>query len=173
MANRPRSRHFGAPKKRWLTWLSVDISESTLASAAAITHTMSTAEKAKRPFTVLRTRIELNFRSDQTGALETQLGAFGLCVVTDQAVGIGVSAVPTPATDIESDAWFVHQVLLNEFLFITGAGIAENAGRRYVIDSKAKRKVNDDEQVIIVAENLGAGGGQVLSIGGRILIQEH
>jgi hypothetical protein len=47
--------------------------------------------------------------SDQFAQSESQIGAIGLAVVTDQAVGIGVTAVPTPITDLSSDSWFLHR----------------------------------------------------------------
>ena len=45
--------------------------------------------------------------SDQSAATELFIGNLGLAVVSDQATAVGVTAVPTPATDRGSDLWFL------------------------------------------------------------------
>ncbi len=90
--------------------------------------------------------------SDQQIATETQIAAFGLCVVSDQALAIGITAVPTPVTDLGSDLWFVHQMTFNDFTFASAASYQSSAGRIYEIDSKAMRKVNDDQDIVLVFE---------------------
>jgi len=113
--------------------------------------------------------------SDQQIANERNVGAVGVAVVNDVAAAAGVSAIPTPVTEAESDLWFVHKYMFNEFLFGTGVGIHDGAGRIYEIDSRGMRKVNDDQDVIVVAEfdNISASGGFILTLAGRLLIKEH
>jgi len=79
----------------------------------------------------------LSIRSDQTGATEDQHAAYGAAVVSDQAVAVGVTAVPTPITDDFSDLWFVYERLIGTFV-TTGAGLT-NKSYETVIDSKAMR----------------------------------
>ena len=43
-------------------------------------------------------------------------------MVSDQAVAVGVSAIPTPVTELSSDLWFVHQWIMNS----VGAGDVNN-----------------------------------------------
>ena len=162
-------------ERRFATWFSIDATSTNHSAAGGtILNTMTAVELAKRPFTVVRTHLELQIQSDQTAASELQLGAIGLCVVSDQAVGIGVTAVPTPVTDADSDLWFLHQWIMSSFLFASGVGLEEPNTRRYSIDSKAMRKVNDDEQVIIVAELNGAiSSGFNIEVAGRLMIKEH
>ncbi len=157
---------------RITTWLAIDYSATTTNGSAAISHVMTAVELAKRPFTVIRTHIEAFIQSDQAAASELQLNGIGLCVVSDQAVAVGVTAVPTPTTDLDSDLWFVHQPLLSNFLLGDGTGFSEPSGMRYSIDSKAARKVNDDEQIIIVQENSTVGSGATVLMAGRLLIKE-
>ena len=162
----------GSPRET--SWLSIDFDEQVLgAPGTAITHTMTAEELAKRPFTVIRTHLEVMLLSDQTSASEDQLVAVGLCVVSEQAVAIGITAVPTPITDLDSDLWYVHQVMLNRFQFASGIGFEPTAGRRYSIDSKAMRKVNNDEEMILVQEVSALAEGAVIVTGGRMLIKEH
>jgi len=163
----------GAP--RATSWLEVEFSTTNI-TAANILASLTTAEKAKRPFTIIRTRLEVQMTSDQAAATESQFGAIGLCVISDQASAIGVTAVPTPITDLASDLWLMHQVMFGEFLFGTAVGFQDLVGSSssYSIDSKAARKVNDDEDVVFVAEADGVlGSGINLKIGGRVLIKEH
>jgi len=173
MAGR-RSVHRVGSQRRSTSWLDIPIVGTNVAGGgAAILASLTAAELAKRPFTVVRTHLEVLYTSDQTAAQEVQLGAIGMCVVSDQANAIGVTAVPTPSTDLSSDLWFLHQVMMNEFLFATAVGFEDPSGRLFSIDSKAMRKVNDDQDVLIVAENTAASFGATYNIGGRLMIKEH
>jgi len=139
--------------RRATQWLEGPFVSTTLAStnAVALTLVMTAAEKALRPFTVVRTRGTLHVRSDQTGALESYGAMMGMCVVSEQAVAIGVSAVPTPDTDLASDAWFVHESVFGVFGFVSGVGVLE-LGQTHRYDSKAMRKVEEGFEVIQVME---------------------
>ncbi len=96
-------------QRRTTSWLDIAIGAQALgAGGAAIIQVMSAGFLAKRPFTVVRTHLEVLFQSDQVAATETQLGAIGLCVVSDQAAAIGITAVPTPDTDLASDLWYLN-----------------------------------------------------------------
>jgi len=176
VADRFRGRARGAiraPSRRLTSWLSLDTFSQAIDNSAVVVLTMTAAELAKRPFTVVRTHLLLQITSDQTIGNEVQIGAAGLCVVSDQAAAIGITAVPTPETDLESDLWFVHQPLMNDWEFISLAGFDGAAGRVYTVDSKAMRKVNDDEQIIVVVEGgTVVGGGMVISGMGRLLVKE-
>jgi len=176
VADRFRGRARSAvrsPSHRLTSWLALDGFSQTLNNTAVVVLTMTAAELAKRPFTVIRVHLQLHMAPDQFVASELQLAACGLCVVSDQAAAIGVTAVPTPETDLESDLWFAHQVLVGENTFATGVGFDDHAGWGFSIDSKAMRKVNDDEQIIVVVEGATViGGGMVVSGMGRLLIKE-
>ena len=128
---------------------------------------------ALRPFTVVRLRGLLYIASDQAAASETQLAAFGACVVTDQAAAIGITAVPTPFIDQDSDSWFAYETMANDFLF-DGGGQGGNTGRVHRYDSKAMRKVEDGSQVIFVIENSAlAADGCNITHSARLLIKLH
>ena len=166
--------HRGGSNKRMTSWLDVEpLSSAIDTSGSVITHSLTAVEKARRPFTIVRTHLLVRITSDQLSADEFQFGALGMCVVSDQAEAIGVTAVPTPITDLASDLWFVHQLLSNEFVFITGAGFDAAGGAVFEIDSKAMRKVNDDEDAIVVVETSSISFGALYQIAGRVLIKEH
>jgi len=161
--------------RRETTWRAVPVTVTNLAaSGGTILNSLDSVELQKRPFTIVRTHLECYIVSDQLIADEIQLGAIGMAVVSSQSEAVGVTAVPTPMTDIESDLWMVHQFMWNNFSFITAAGFQGKAGTRYTIDSKAQRKVADDQDVVIVAEaNVALGDGFNLFCAGRVLIKEH
>ena len=89
-------------------------------------------------------------------------------MVSDQAVAVGVSAIPTPVTELSSDLWFVHQWIMNS----VGAGDVNNIkGHQMSVDSRAMRKVEDGQDVVIVQETdlTGTGAGVILTVAGRML----
>jgi len=161
--------------RRETSWIGIAPSSTTLASAssAALIASLNTAGLAKRPFTIVRTHIGVHVISDQLGADEFSIVGLGMCVVSQQAEGIGITAVPTPMAEIGSDLFYLHQVMFNDFTFVSGAGFDSQGGRDYMIDSKVARKVNDDEQVIIVAENSAiTAAGCTILLAGRFLVKE-
>ena len=112
--------------------------------------------------------------SDQTAAQERWSFAFGMCVVSDQASAAGITAIPTPDIDAVSDLWFVYERMIAEFLFSDSTGEQEGAGLRKEVDSRAMRKVEEGEDVVVVVEN-GAttSNGAICVVAGRLLIKLH
>jgi len=161
--------------RRSTTWFFQAATQTTFTAAGGtILTSMNAAALAKRPFTIERTHLMVHITSDQLAADELQWGALGLAVVSDQAVAIGVTAVPTPATDAGSEFWFLHQFIAAEFSFVSGSGFDANGGKTYLLDSKAKRKVGVGEDIIMVGELVsGLSNGFILSVAGRMLIKEH
>ncbi len=134
---------------------------------------LTALELAKRPFTIIRTHLRIHIASDQLIADELQVAALGMCVVSDQALAIGVTAVPTPITDNNSDLWFLHQFLVGDFTLATAIGFDASGGHDSMVDSKAMRRVNDDEDVLLAVEVSAASNGAFISTMGRLLIKEH
>ena len=109
--------------------------------------------------TLIRTRGALAYSSDQAIATETQVGAFGICVVTAQAVSVGITAIPHPATDAAWGGWLYHQFLQRVFRFGTAVGMEPDFMHQIEVDSKAMRKVDEDERLITVWENTSSTHG--------------
>ena len=171
---RNRIHRLRSGPKRMTSWLDIPPTATTLTGGGGtLTHTLSAAELAKLPFTIVRTYVEFFIQFDQTAASELQFVAFGGLVVSQQAVAVGVSAMPTPFNELGSDFFFVHKVMLSNFVFGTGVGFEEPSGLQYSIDSKAMRKVNEDEDIALVVELSTVGGGAVVQMAGRMLIKEH
>ncbi len=155
-------------------WFSGAITESVLAvaGAAAIQTSLNAAALSLRPFTIVRTRGWYSLRSDQTAASEDQQMMIGGIVVSDQAVAIGVTAVPNPVTDDQS-SWFFLEGTAQRFLFITGTGVDPNFTTRYEIDSKSMRKVEEGQDLITVVEAGGSSNGLTVVAYQRVLIKLH
>jgi len=110
---------------------------------------------------IRRTRGLISITSDQSSIFEQQVGAFGGIVITDTALGQGITAIPSPVTDRNDDGWFVWlsfaQIGGNSSGGTIGAvGVA--SPQVYEFDSKAMRKVEEGYSVVFVAENGGPHG---------------
>ncbi len=162
-------------KRRESLWFDLVATEVTIpgASTALLILSLDAGALALRPFTIVRTYFNYHIRSDQVAAIEEYQTAVGMCVVSDQASAIGVTAVPTPFTDLGSDLWFVHSIMANQFLFLDATGSNPNSGVSKDIDSKAMRKVEDGQDVVVVLENSSISAGCVVISAGRMLIKTH
>jgi len=168
----------GGRQVRETLWLELEPTRTTMAAAstAVVILSMTATELALRPFTVVRTIVHASLQSDQTGATENFDAAIGFAVVSDQASAIGVTAVPTPMTDLDSDLWFFHQILDGAFKFVSGVGVdpqgvVPSGGGNY--ESRAMRKVNGDQEVTVVTEASAISSGCQLYAAGRMLIKLH
>ena len=135
-------------------------------SATGQTIFSASAVVASDDVTVIRTRGELvlSLRS-AAGAPDGFTGAVGICKVTSNAAGIGITAVPHPVTDIAWDGWLWYQ-----FFFLRAAigPVADNEPSypgsqfaRYVVDSKAMRKANLTDNFIAVIEVTESGTASI------------
>jgi len=177
MANIRRSRKSGytlrgGVMRRESRWLGIATVSSTLTAVGGVLQTsLAAASLALRPFTVVRTHVSWLLESDNAAGAERQICGYGHAVVSDQAVTVGVSAIPTPITDQGSDLWYVYALLM-------GAGnisgtMSQRSGFTGTIDSRAMRKVEDGQDIVTVVEFDAVGAGLVITVGGRDLIKLH
>ena len=103
--------------------------------------------------TVRRTMGRMFVQSDQFAIIESQFGALGFAVVTDQALAAGVASFPGPVTDAASDSWFVWEPILQSTAGSDGGGINIIPPVATNYHSKGMRKVPDGFVVAIIAEN--------------------
>jgi len=169
-----RSVHGGRSQRRQTQWLSLTPALTSIdgADTAVLISSLTTAEKALRPFTIVRTRGWLEYRSNQEAASESYGGAYGLTVVSEQAIAIGVTAVPTPITDMDSDLWFVYESMGGRYVLHTAVG-AEETGSGRLFDSKAMRKVEEGQDVAVTMETTTPGISLACTNGFRMLIKLH
>ncbi len=161
--------------RRETEWIGLAAVSNTLSagSTAVLSASLNAAALALRPFTVVRTRGIFQLRTDQSAASEFYHAGFGICVVSDQAIAVGVSAVPTPETEQASDLWFVYEELAAEFELGDATGFQSNAGMLAHFDSKAMRRVNGDQDVAIVKETSAVSLGAIAMHSGRMLVKLH
>ena len=156
MANRHRRQGFVRPPARTKMWIGVGVGSTIIASAITVLiSSLSAGALLLRPFTILRTRQDILFKSDQEAADETPHGSLGQIVVTTNASGIGVTALPN-SSGVDGDPgadWFVWQGLSVGFTFGSGVAFDANAGMHYVIDSKAMRKVGPNDDIVTLYDN--------------------
>ncbi len=159
-------------RKRDTLWTGALWSENNIATGGALLlTTLGATLLPLRPFTVVRVRGMLQVNSDQVASTERQLGAYGMAVVSDQAVAIGITAVPTPMTDIDSDLWFLHQLFASFQTVFSAIGAVEYTGVPF--DSKAMRKVEDGQDLISVVELDTNSDGATFSAVFRMLLKLH
>jgi len=111
--------------------------------------------------TVIRTRGLFGIASDQVSSGEDQIGAVGICVVSEAAVSVGISAVPLPDSDAGWGGWLWHSYFAARLSFASSIGFQPNMLVLTVIDSKAMRKVGDEDRLIMVVQNSSSSHGIV------------
>ena len=166
-------RHGGMVRETLWAPLPVTVNALAAATSAQLIAQASAAEDALRPYTIIRTHVMISMISDQIVATENQGMAIGFCVVADQASAIGVTAVPTPITDLGSDAWYLHQFLFNEFSLLNITGYQDGGNRVVEVDSKAMRKVEDGFDNIITIQSTTESEGMIVTVAGRQLLKLH
>jgi len=157
-------------QKRLTLWLPGTAADFTLTAAGGtIAFSLNAAALALRPFTIVRTHMQLFLRSDQAAAIEQQRAAVGMAIVSEQASAIGVTAVPTPVTDDGSDLWYLHQWMYADESNLTDR---TRGGSQFTVDSKAMRKVNNDQDCLTVLE-LSSATGCIVTVATRSLVKLH
>jgi len=180
MANIRRSRaggfiRGGRRMRRETIWASVPVASNTVALGTSLILTgLSAAGLALRPFTVVRVRGLIALRSDQNANSEAQWVSYGHCVVSDQALAIGVTAVPTPVTDAQSDLWFVYEELANAIIVSSATSVLQHTVSKD-FDSRAMRKVEEGQDLISVMETPATGitEGVIFRDHFRMLLKLH
>ena len=177
MARRFTSRPRGRTEARKSLWIGITPTITTSVTGGVITNALNAAALALRPFTIVRTHLQFYAHSDQAATSETYGGAVGMAVVSDQALAVGVTAIPTPITDLGSDLFFVHQMYWGEAHLFSAIGVEDltGQGNGWTVDSKAMRKVTDDQDLAIVLESTSGiiGEGSIVAMMGRMLIKLH
>ena len=119
--------------------------------------------------TIVRLRGEMLVRILTGSSLdEGFFGAVGVGVFTDAALAVGVTAVQSPIAEETWDGWLWHQYVyvIAGGVVGTGAATTDNQGglsmsARYVVDSKAMRKLPIDMGLAVVWEGTEQGGSTI------------
>ncbi len=125
------------------------------------------------PATIVRTVGILTVTSDQHTADENPFGAMGFAVVSEQARAAGIGSLPTPITNEDSDLWFVFQHWSAPVAVGSNASFG-NIARVFEFESRAQRKVEEGEAIVVVLENAAAAGvGASYVVKYRLLFKLH
>ncbi len=123
----------------------------------------------EEPVTVMRTRGEIALRAQAVSVDLNIVGAFGMCVVSAEAVVAGITAIPTPFTDADWGGWFVWRSFSRRVEFNDATGVNLDAAWHFEIDSKAMRKITPNDVIVLIAES--QGGAFTISTPVRMLIK--
>ncbi len=151
-----RSGGFAQKPRKTLAWSSSAPVTGLVALAASTSALIETIIPNVPDLTELRVRGLFGWRTDQLAASEIQVGAVGMIVVEEPAATLGITALPVPNTDGDSD-WMWHSYYASRFEFGSAIGFQTSSLNTMIIDSKAMRKVSSTQRVVVVIENSGLG----------------
>ena len=160
--------------RRETIWIGIVETNTVLAAASNVVlfGGLSAGGLALRPFTVVRTRLLLNVKSDQRAVSENYSAALGISVVTEQAQAAGVGSVPTPYAELDSDVFFFWEQVAGQISVTSDIGVLEAGHSRYG-DSKAMRKVEDGQDLATTIEASAVSNGVTVFKAGRLLAKLH
>ena len=173
MARRFQQRSFGRSTSRANRgWVGiVDAAVTIIPAASKVLVAAFVLDNQGIDETVLRVVGQISVFSDQLVGSEFQTGAVGMCVVTDTAIGLGITALPDPVTDVSDDLWLWYQGISQRFTFLTSAGFDARGATQYSFDNKAKRIVHTGSSLAVVAANASATEGFSVGLNFRMLTQ--
>jgi len=163
------NRRFQSRTKRRTSWVGSRVDLDTLVSGTpqfAIMQTEAELEEFPTP-TVVRTRGQLGVKADSGAAASPHLSSVGLGIYLADAAAVTAGALQLPISDIGSDwLWWWNAVITENTA--TAAENVSNGGwmlfERVVVDSKAMRKVKNNQVLVLVAqlvEEQGTGAANV------------
>ena len=163
----------GGRQRREMIWISAGLGAATIVAATTLLSTLNAAALALRPFTIVRTRLAIIFSTDQVAASESFFGVYTKQVVTEQAAAAGVASVPSGTVEQDAD-FYVYEPIFQSFELSSGSGFETKQGDQgmHVVDSKAMRKVGNNDDIASVLDTR-AFAGAIIAIEGRTLIKLH
>ena len=157
MANRRRfsGRGGAGPGFQWTR--AIDVQNAITTKTLVISLTGQNLD-----LTIRRNLIDCFIVSDQQAATESFGGVIGVTIVTDVARAVGASALPGPVTNPDAD-WLLYGAYYGRLLFSNSAVRGQDPGSHHY-DSKAMRKLNQDESVVFMVEPYSGSPGIVLDM---------
>ena len=150
----------------------------TVASSAAGSILFpNSAQSTSDGLTIVRTRGELLvYLTAANAVLGGFQWAFGMGIVSENAFGIGVMAVPGPITDIAWDGWVVFETGTVKSAGIIASDLPGNAGSSMVrirLDSKGMRKFRATDVLVAVLQISAEVATSVIAadLSSRILVK--
>jgi len=166
------SRRSSFPARRRSSWeIGPGGNNVVTTSAAALLATFGTGAQATQDgLTLVRIRgfAELILSQAASGG-DGYAGALGIGIVTGDAAAIGVTAMPTPIANEFWDGWVWHQFFSLKSPVATVSG---NSRQVFEIDSKAMRKLRDEDVLFAAIEGTEVGTATIFAtLGSRTLVK--
>jgi len=161
MANQRRSgRSSGAPK-RPMFWegsnVNFSLATNTVSSSVIVSEAL--LENIPKP-TVIRLRGRIAIFLTAVGAADTIVQmTFGIKVVNQAALAIGVTALEVPGTDVGSDWMWWDTITMHKALNTGVEDLQLGANKELSIDNKAMRKIDMNQALVMVVQNVQISGG--------------
>ena len=148
----------GGSSRRQSSWEPGPGGETSLIAGTVVELFGTSVQAATGGLTAVRLRGDLfvQLASNPAAIGDGYEGAMGVGIVSENAAGIGVTAVPAPLTDVRWDGWLYHR-------FFTVKGVSATledgpgASVRIDVDSKAMRKFNESDVMVAVLEVVERG----------------
>ncbi len=148
------SRTFARALRRRTSWGVGPKGALTFSTSNPVAAFGSTAVALSDGLTIVRIRGELLMYLTVADAINAGYDevAVGICVVSENAAGVGITAVPTPITDVAWDGWMwmwqgsMKAAVANEF------DRGQTSSVRAIVDTKAMRKIKETDVIVAVAE---------------------
>ena len=152
MANSSRSRGLvrSRAQKRVTAW--VGSADQGLVAVGGGAKVLVQSNATLIDTTIVRVRGTLGVRPNDSSADQNVVGAYGIGIVSDQAFAAGAASMPGPWSDKDWGGWLVWMAIGFRYEFISGTGALLGSVQQ-IIDSKAMRKVQQNETVVAVAES--------------------
>ncbi len=154
MARAPRRSFPARSHRRIPTWVGpADQSYVSVGSGASVLVASFDAAGAGliKP-TVARVRGNVDIKLNTYAATVDISGAYGMCVVSDEAFVAGAASIPRPFDDAGWDGWFVWRAFTMHFEFDDATGSLLGSLNQEV-DSKAMRKVTENDTIVLMCES--------------------
>ena len=116
------------------------------------------------PGTLMRSRGELVASIDAPTDGDKVIISYGLIIADDDQVTAGVTAFPNPQTDMDAN-WLWHGFIP---LLAQAANLEHAAVGRLTIDSKAMRRMKQNDQVVLVIKPGSQAGTPVTDTAGGV-----
>ena len=150
-----RSSRFTRPRgtsKRLTEWSG--LADQTGVNVASAGATLISSVSFEDPGTIVRARGSFMWRPQVYNADLSMAGAFGIGLVSSEALAVGITAIPTPFSDSDWGGWMVWQSFSGRMEFRSDAGTRfADSFVEIQIDSKAMRKVEPSTAMVFVAES--------------------
>ena len=163
-----RNRGFSHGARRTTSWIGPAEQGYVSVATTGATLVASLSSSNLDTGTIIRTRGQVSVGPQDVTADLAIVGAFGIGMVSTQAFGIGITAIPHPFRDADWDGWMVWRSFSYQFEFQDATGVNFPAWD-FEVDSKAMRKLEGDYTMVLVAESFT--GAFVLSAPLRHLLK--